>query len=599
MSFPFWTGFLWNNTILCVTIVLLSAAKAGLKRYTTAKFQYYIWTSLFPLLLLPLLPLEWSPLNGLGRWFPTVVKNSTASSSPDSASGFPQSIHLPADWLADFSVSAQHSIFQGMSLFLTVAWIAGILVMIALFALSGIRLHRLRYNSDLCRNEDIRADFAQCKASLKIRRNIRLYQTGKINTPISFGILHPCVILPESIERKLSKSEIHFILMHELLHYKSMDILINYAMCISKAIYWFNPFIWYAFKQAERDREISCDASVLEKLDENSYTDYGSTIINCANQYLRSSGLHLVLEFGGKKSLLWIRIAEIARYQKGDKRKERRSMLALTLIIGTMLAASPFTFVNAKSSESSSLSGENVVFEDLSSYFKDCDGSFVLYDLNNDQYHIYNYEQSALRVSPDSTYKIYSALFALEYDVIQPTRSSLPWKGIEYPFKEWNKDQDMNSAMRYSVSWYFQELDRRQGIKSLKENFERINYGNEDLSGGIDSFWAESSLKISPIEQVQLLKRFYLNDLGSSAENVQAVKDALLLSRTKDTAFFGKTGTGAIDGKDANGWFIGFVEEKYNTYFFAVNIKNGIHCSGSTAAEIAMTILEKHRLSLK
>ena len=67
MSFPFWAGFLWNNTILCMTIVLLSAAKAGLKRYTTAKFQYYIWTSLFPLLFLPLLPLEWSPLNGLGR----------------------------------------------------------------------------------------------------------------------------------------------------------------------------------------------------------------------------------------------------------------------------------------------------------------------------------------------------------------------------------------------------------------------------------------------------------------------------------------------------------------------------------------------------
>ena len=118
-----------------------------------------------------------------------------------------------------------------------------------------------------------------------------------------------------------------------------------------------------------------------------------------------------------------------------------------------------------------------------------------------------------------------------------------------------------------------------------------INYGNHDLSGGVSSFWAESSLKISPIEQVEMLQRLYINDFNFDADNIQTVKNALLLSSTADGNLYGKTGTGNINGENISGWFIGYVETSDNTYFFALNIGATENATGSKASDIALSIL--------
>lgn len=101
----------------------------------------------------------------------------------------------------------------------------------------------------------------------------------------------------------------------------------------------------------------------------------------------------------------------------------------------------------------------------------------------------------------------------------------------------------------------------------------------------------EASLKISPIEQVELLIKLQNNSLGFAAENMKAVKDAIHISSSDLGNFYGKTGTGRVNGQDINGWFIGFVENTYNTYFFATNIHAANHANGSTAAEITLSIL--------
>ncbi len=37
-------------------------------------------------------------------------------------------------------------------------------------------------------------------------------------------------------------------------------------MCFLQILYWFNPLVWYAFKEMRIDREIACDISVLKSL---------------------------------------------------------------------------------------------------------------------------------------------------------------------------------------------------------------------------------------------------------------------------------------------------------------------------------------------
>lgn len=145
--------------------------------------------------------------------------------------------------------------------------------------------------------------------------------------------------------------------------------------------------------------------------------------------------------------------------------------------------------------------------------------------------------------------------------------------------------------MNASVNWYFQSIDEQFGSTSVQKYLHNIGYGNEDLSGDFSSYWMESSLKISPIEQVELLTQLQNNSLGFAPENMNTVKDAIYISSSAFGDFYGKTGTRRVNGQDINGWLIGFVENADNTYFFATNIQREKQATGEKATEITLSIL--------
>ena len=121
---------------------------------------------------------------------------------------------------------------------------------------------------------------------------------------------------------------------------------------------------------------------------------------------------------------------------------------------------------------------------------------------------------------------------------------------------------------------------------------EKVGYGNENIGSDLSSYWLESTLKISPVEQVELLSRtFGQNAFSFAPENIQAVKDSICLSSSAAGTLYGKTGTGRVDGQDINGWFIGFIETSENMYFFATNIQAEANATGSAAAETAFSVL--------
>ena len=206
---------------------------------------------------------------------------------------------------------------------------------------------------------------------------------------------------------------------------------------------------------------------------------------------------------------------------------------------------------------------------DLSSYFRDYEGTFVLYDLQKDHYQIYHPEQAYKRISPDSTYKLYSALFGLEEKIITPKDSMIPWDHNHYPFDAWNKNHTLDSAMSASVNWYFQTIDKKLGHGKIRSYLQQIHYGNESIDQS-DSYWMEAF----------------------NPEHVAAVKDSICLITHGQNTLYGKTGTGNVNGQNVNGWFIGYIENSQNTYFFATNIQAEQQVSGSTASQITLDLLE-------
>ena len=268
-------------------------------------------------------------------------------------------------------------------------------------------------------------------------------------------------------------------------------------------------------------------------------------------------------------------------------------MTAFILTTVLIMGLTPFisTYAADESHYQWKSSSENISYVDFSKYFGKYEGSFVLYDLGNDAWSIHDIEHATLRVAPDSTYKIYDALFGLEEGVITPEDSFIAWNGESYPFEAWNADQTLQSAMRSSVNWYFQTVDEQLGASDVYSYVQEIGYGNENMSGDFSSYWMESSLEISPIEQVELLTKLQNNSFGFAPENINAVKDAICLSASDAGTFYRKTGTGRVNGQDINGWFVGFVETEDNTYFFATNIGADRDATGGNATEITMSIL--------
>lgn len=425
-----------------------------------------------------------------------------------------------------------------------------------------------------------------------INRNIHVYSTAFLKSPIIVGLLKPCIYLPIHLISDYNESDMRYMLLHELQHYKHKDAIANYLMNFAGVIYWFNPLVWYALKEMRNDREVACDTSVLKMLEEDEYADYGNTLINFAEK-ISLTPFPFAAGLGGNMKQMKRRIINIASYEKPTFIKRVKGMTAFMLTAVLLLGFAPFisTYAADGSHYQWDSSSENISYVDLSTYFGEYEGSFVLYDLENDAWSIHNKDHATLRVAPNSTYKIYDALFGLEEGVITPENSFIAWNGEIYPFEAWNADQTLQSAMNSSVNWYFQTVDEQLGASDVYSYIQEIGYGNENMSGDFSTYWMESSLEISPIEQVELLAKLQNNSFGFAPENISTVKDAICLSSSDAGTFYGKTGTGRVNGQYVNGWFIGYIETADNTYFFATNISADSDATGGNATEITMSIL--------
>lgn len=237
---------------------------------------------------------------------------------------------------------------------------------------------------------------------------------------------------------------------------------------------------------------------------------------------------------------------------------------------------------------------EKIIKGEFSKYFKGYEGGFVLYDQNKDEYYIYNEEKSKKRMSPCSTFKIINSLIGLETDVLKDENTIYKWDGEKHSIGEWNKDHTLATAVSNSVVWYFKKVASEVGNERMQSYLNKINYGNKDISGGITQFWLQSSLKISPMEQVGMLRNLYNYRLPSSERNINIVKKIIKLSDQDGIILSGKTGSGGV-----NGWFVGYVERQGNVFYFATNIEAEQNATGIKAKEITMEILRDKNIIQK
>ena len=202
------------------------------------------------------------------------------------------------------------------------------------------------------------------------------------------------------------------------------------------------------------------------------------------------------------------------------------------------------------------------------------EGSILIYDSTNNRIYEHNPQRNAIAIAPASTFKIFNALVALETGVVPNDVAVLTWDGIHRDIDAWNHDTNLRQAFKDSTVWFYQVLARRAGYERMQQFINKAGYGNRQIgtAADIDRFWLEQKiLQITPQEQIKFLQRLYQGDLPFSQRTINLVKDIMIREQTPDYTLRGKTGW-LTTSKPQVGWFVGYLEQNKNVYFFATTL---------------------------
>ena len=186
-------------------------------------------------------------------------------------------------------------------------WIAGSIVV--LFKLLSKYILLARWLMSIREN----ATSIDCdKYGISSRSRVSIYKADGADVPMSVGILHKEIIIPN---RNYSQKELELIIRHEMTHIKNGDLVIQMLANLLCAIYWWNPAAYIFRKNLEQYFELRCDKAVVAGMSKEEAADYLEVLLRI---YSESSGRQ-------KKSIVGV----IEDYRiGGEELKERFEYLS-------------------------------------------------------------------------------------------------------------------------------------------------------------------------------------------------------------------------------------------------------------------------------
>lgn len=153
----------------------------------------------------------------------------------------------------------------------------------------------------------------QCGRKLKLNRNVQVYTSDRVHTPVVCGLIKARIILPMDLTKGCSELELKHIITHELVHIKRFDYILKPLSVVALWVHWFNPIIWIGFILSQKDMEMACDEKVVSVFDNDIRSEYAASLIKLAakQNVLLNGGL---LAFG--ESNIKSRIKGIMSFRK-------------------------------------------------------------------------------------------------------------------------------------------------------------------------------------------------------------------------------------------------------------------------------------------
>lgn len=224
-----------------------------------------------------------------------------------------------------------------------IIWLSGMLICAVVFTVSYFKCHKEFKTSLPVRNEYTQKWINEHQ----ILRTIEIRQSDRISTPLTYGVFHPVILLPKTVDR-IDRKSLDYILAHEYVHIRRFDTVTKLIATFALCLHWFNPGVWVMYVLANRDIELSCDEAVIRLFGESTRSSYAMAIIQMAE--VKSGITPLCSNFS--KNAIEERIVAIMKFKKS-------SFIALALACALVLTVGA-TFATSANATEASNTGEKV-----------------------------------------------------------------------------------------------------------------------------------------------------------------------------------------------------------------------------------------------
>lgn len=232
---------------------------------------------------------------------------------------------------------------------LSVIWLAGLLLCFGFFAVSYIKCYR-EFRFSLPVENDI---LEAWKEKHPLKRSLSIRQTETIAAPLSYGVIRPVILMPKNTEWK-NIYQLRYVLEHEYVHIRRLDMLTKLIMIAAVCIHWFNPLVWVMYILFNRDLELSCDETVVRRFGMDIKSVYATALISMEE---KKSGLTPLCN-SFSKNAIEERIRAIMKIKKTSK---FAVMISAVLVIGVTGGFATSASSLEKNAETAQENGETTV----------------------------------------------------------------------------------------------------------------------------------------------------------------------------------------------------------------------------------------------
>ncbi|WP_340020584.1 M56 family metallopeptidase [Paenibacillus sp. FSL K6-1096] len=370
MLYGWFAGIAEQTLAASMVILAVLFIQYALRRFISARVRYLLWLLVIARLLLPAVPdSPFSMFHIVGSGGPFLTSVMDKVPDPGGSTGEDQE-HPPGEG-AKTTYPANNKVLNdagqtgpieqidepaavnrtsvqaaGYPLWMkigTVIWLLGTMLMLLNGLLYIRRMRRERRRLRRVNTPEVLKVVLATRRQFGIRRAVPVYTGGSANNPYLSGLMRPWIFVPEQALQELDASRLRHILAHELAHYKRRDMLWNLLGSLAATIHWFNPLIWLMIRRMKIDREVACDAYVLEVLGEEEAIDYGLTLVEFLKHLsrVRERRGHLYFSNPHQRQQIRRRISMIQSFRKGSYRISASAVILVALLsIVTLTGAS-------------------------------------------------------------------------------------------------------------------------------------------------------------------------------------------------------------------------------------------------------------------